>query len=54
MSQTSRPVDLDLINNIMRLPYRQRLSIILNELGTGLAGRGDDLRDGRSATPTRR
>ena len=40
---TRSPVDLDLINNIMRLPYRQRLSIILNELGTGLAGRGDDL-----------
>ena len=44
MTQTSRPVDLDLLNNVFRLPYRQRLSIILNELGTGLAGRGDDLR----------
>ena len=28
----------------MRLPYRQRLSIIINELGTGLAGNGDALR----------
>ncbi len=36
-------IDLDLINNILRLPYRQRLSLILNELGAGLAGRGDDL-----------
>ena len=27
----------------MREPYRERLSIILNELGTGLAGRGADL-----------
>jgi len=44
-SQTSRPVDLDLVTNVLRLPYRQRLSIILNELGTGLAGRGQDLRD---------
>ena len=44
VTQTSRPVDLDLLNNTLRLPYRQRLSIILNELGTGLAGRGLDLR----------
>jgi len=42
-TQTSRPIDIDLLNNILRLPYRQRLSIILNELGTGLAGRGADL-----------
>ena len=27
----------------MRLPYRQRLSLILAELGTGLAGRGYEL-----------
>jgi len=44
VEQTSRPVDIDLVNNIMRLPYRQRLGIIINEFGTGLAGRGDDLR----------
>jgi ABC-type transporter Mla subunit MlaD len=44
VTQTSRPVDLDLINNTLRLPFRQRLTIILNELGTGLAGRGSDLR----------
>ena len=51
-SQTSRPVDLDLLNNVFRVPYRQRLSIILNELGTGLAGRGDDLRTAvRNANP---
>jgi phospholipid/cholesterol/gamma-HCH transport system substrate-binding protein len=42
-TQTSRPIDIDLLNNILRLPYRQRLSIILNELGNGLAGRGADL-----------
>jgi ABC-type transporter Mla subunit MlaD len=45
VSQTSRPVDIDLVNNIMRLPYRQRLAILINEFGTGLAGRGADLRD---------
>jgi len=39
----SRVVDLDLLNNVLRLPYRQRLSLILNELGAGLAGRGEDL-----------
>jgi phospholipid/cholesterol/gamma-HCH transport system substrate-binding protein len=43
VERTSTPVDLDLINNIMREPYRERLSIILNELGTGVAGRGRDL-----------
>ena len=45
VSQTSKPVDLDLINNITREPERARLSIILNELGTGVAGRGDDLNE---------
>ncbi len=29
----------------MREPYRERLSIIVNELGIGLAGRGEDLND---------
>jgi ABC-type transporter Mla subunit MlaD len=42
-TNTSRPIDIDLLNNILRLPYRQRLTIIINELGTGLAGRGADL-----------
>src|SRR5919112_2425169 len=45
VSQTSKPVDLDLINNITREPQRARLSIILNELGTGVAGRGSDLNE---------
>src|SRR3954463_10765075 len=40
---TSSPVDIDLLNDILRLPYRQRLAILLNEFGTGLAGRGTDL-----------
>jgi phospholipid/cholesterol/gamma-HCH transport system substrate-binding protein len=43
VSNTSKTVDLDLINNVMRLPYRQRLSLIVSELGTGLAGRGTEL-----------
>jgi phospholipid/cholesterol/gamma-HCH transport system substrate-binding protein len=43
LARTSSPVDIDLINNIMRLPYRERFSILISELGAGLAGRGDDL-----------
>ena len=40
---TSTSVALDLIGDTARLPVRQRLTLIINELGTGLAGRGDDL-----------
>ncbi|MGI8462311.1 MAG: MlaD family protein [Solirubrobacterales bacterium] len=36
-------VDLDLVNNILRQPYRERFSIILNELGAGFAARGEEL-----------
>lgn len=42
-SQTATSVDLDLINNVMRLPFRQRFTIILNEFGTALAGNGQEL-----------
>jgi ABC-type transporter Mla subunit MlaD len=42
-TNTTRSVDLDLINNIMRLPYRERFTIFLNEFGTGLAANGDEL-----------
>jgi ABC-type transporter Mla subunit MlaD len=43
VEHTSSPVDVDLLGDITRLPERQRLTIILNELGAGLAGRGPDL-----------
>ena len=43
VQNTHSPVDADLLNDITRLPERQRLTIILNELGAGLAGRGSDL-----------
>jgi phospholipid/cholesterol/gamma-HCH transport system substrate-binding protein len=36
-------VDLDLLNNIQRVPYRDRFRLILNSLGVSLAGRGQDL-----------
>jgi phospholipid/cholesterol/gamma-HCH transport system substrate-binding protein len=43
VERTAKAVDLDLINNIMREPVRQRLSVFLDDLGIGVAGRGDDL-----------
>ena len=43
VERTAKSVDLDLVNNIMREPVRQRLSIILSDLGIGVAGRGKDL-----------
>jgi phospholipid/cholesterol/gamma-HCH transport system substrate-binding protein len=45
VTNTSSPVDVDLLGDINRLPERQRLTIILNELGAGLAGRGSDLHE---------
>ena len=43
VTQTSSPVDFDIVQDIYQEPITQRLSIILNELGTGLAARGSDL-----------
>src|SRR5690606_23435891 len=45
VENTQRNVDLDLINDIDQLPERQRLTIILNELGAGVAARGEDLNE---------
>jgi virulence factor Mce-like protein len=55
VTQSASTVAPDLINDIMRRPYRQRLSIILGELGAGLAGRGGDLNAAiRRASPALR
>jgi ABC-type transporter Mla subunit MlaD len=43
VTRTHSPVDQDLLGDIARLPERQRLTIIVNELGAGFAGRGSDL-----------
>jgi ABC-type transporter Mla subunit MlaD len=43
VSRTSSTIPIDLVNNILRLPYRERLRLIIGELGTGLAGRPQDL-----------
>jgi phospholipid/cholesterol/gamma-HCH transport system substrate-binding protein len=45
LESNSSTVDPDLINNINRLPYAQRFRLILNELGAGLAGRGEDIEE---------
>jgi ABC-type transporter Mla subunit MlaD len=45
VENTGASVDLDLIGETLRRPYRERLSIIINEFGTGLAGRGADLNE---------
>jgi phospholipid/cholesterol/gamma-HCH transport system substrate-binding protein len=44
LGNNSTSVDPDLINDIQTLPYAQRFRLILNELGAGLAGRGEDLK----------
>lgn len=43
VTQTASTIPADLLNNVLRLPYRERLRIILNELGAGVGGRAEDL-----------
>lgn len=43
VARTSSPVDFDIVQDIYREPVSERLAVILNELGTGLAARGSDL-----------
>ncbi|MBN1528200.1 MAG: MCE family protein [Thermoleophilaceae bacterium] len=43
VEQTSSTIPVDLVNNIVRRPYADRLRIIVGELGAGLAGRPGDL-----------
>ena len=42
LENNGKTVDLDLIQNIQRLPYRDRFRLIINDLGASLAGRGQD------------
>jgi phospholipid/cholesterol/gamma-HCH transport system substrate-binding protein len=44
VSQTVTPVNQDLIANVLRMPERERLRLVINELGAGLAGNGSELR----------
>jgi virulence factor Mce-like protein len=55
VEQTASTIPVDLINNIMRRPYRERLGIILSELGAGVGGRAQDIQETvRRAVPALR
>ena len=55
VEQTASTIPLDLVNNILRRPYRERLAIILDELGVGVAGRAEDINEViRRASPALR
>jgi virulence factor Mce-like protein len=43
VTDTQSTIPADLVQNIMRLPYRQRFTILVNELGAAAAARGGDL-----------
>jgi len=43
IENNGKAVDLDLINNIQRLPFAERFRLIINDLGAALATRGPDL-----------
>lgn len=43
LENNGKQVDLDLINNITRQPESERFRLIINDLGAGLAARGEDL-----------
>jgi ABC-type transporter Mla subunit MlaD len=43
LENNGKAVDLDLVVNIFREPYADRFRLILNDLGAGLAARGDEL-----------
>jgi virulence factor Mce-like protein len=40
---TQSTIPVDLVNSISQLPYRQRFTLIINELGAAVAGRSNDL-----------
>ena len=45
LENNGKQVDLDLINNITRQPEQERFRLIINDLGAGLAARGEDLEE---------
>jgi virulence factor Mce-like protein len=45
VTRTANTISLDLVNNILREPQRERLPLILNALGAGLAGRPADVQE---------
>ena len=52
VTHTQSTIPADLVQNIMRYPYRQRFSILINELGAAVAARSEDLQSAlRRADP---
>lgn len=43
VTQTRQTVQNDLVLSTMRMPYRERLTLLINEFGTALAGNGENL-----------
>jgi virulence factor Mce-like protein len=43
VTHTYSTIPVDFLNDVMRLPYRERFTLIINELGAAVAGRSDDL-----------
>jgi virulence factor Mce-like protein len=43
ITHTQSVIPADLLQNVLRLPYRQRFTLIINELGAAAAARSDDL-----------
>jgi virulence factor Mce-like protein len=43
VTHTQSTIPADLLTDIMRMPYRQRLTLIINELGAGVAGNAQNL-----------
>ncbi len=43
VTHTSTTIPVDLVNNVLRRPYGERLRIILNEIGAGVGGRAEDV-----------
>ena len=55
VSRTASTVAPDLVNDILRRPYRERLSLIIGSLGAGVAGNADNLNAAiRRASPALR
>jgi virulence factor Mce-like protein len=55
VQQTTSTIPIDLVNNVLRRPYRERLAIILDELGVGVAGRAQEINEAvRRASPALR
>jgi ABC-type transporter Mla subunit MlaD len=52
VTHTQSTIPADLVQDVMRMPYRERLTLIINELGAAVAGRSGDLEQAlRRAVP---